>query len=110
MMARAIVVTFFSRWQRAAALLLLVRVRLSSDCRHPNFAGEILFHLGVCGLAAQGGSLLAMGSALISPLMMVGVMVGAAKRLDKEGKERYSENEKWQEWAAKTPSLWPSLR
>jgi hypothetical protein len=42
-------------------------------------------------------------------LMMVGVMVGAAKRLDKEGKERYSENEKWQEWAAKTPSLWPSL-
>jgi hypothetical protein len=46
---------------------------------------------------------------MISPLMMVGVMYGAAKRLDKQGAKRYSDHEKWQTWAAKTPSLWPRL-
>ena len=80
-----------------------------TDCRHPNYTGEILFHLGICGLAAQGDSLMQIGSSMISPLMMVGVMYGAAKRLDKEGAKRYSNHEKWQTWAAKTPSLWPYL-
>ena len=46
---------------------------------------------------------------MLSPLMLIGVMFGAAKRLDKEGAEKYAADEKWQEWAQRTPSLWPRL-
>ena len=86
-----------------------VTTGLFSYCRHPNYSGEILFHLGICGLAAQGDSLVAIGLGMLSPLMLIGVMFGAAKRLDKEGAEKYAADEKWQEWAERTPSLWPRL-
>jgi hypothetical protein len=49
-------------------------------CRHPNYLGEILFHGGVAGLSAGATGVLHGGAALLGPLFMVSVMVGAAKR------------------------------
>ena len=39
--------------------------------------------------------------------MMIGVMFGAAKRLDKEGAEKYKDNPLYRDWAANTPSMLP---
>jgi steroid 5-alpha reductase family enzyme len=92
--------------KRAHGASVPVTGGLYAVCRHPNYLGEIVFHLGVCGLAA-GGSPLQIAAAVVSPLMMVQVMTGAAKRLDKEGQEKYGGDERWQKWHASTPSLMP---
>ena len=84
-----------------------VTTGLYSICRHPNYLGEVMFHVGVLGLAAGGSGAVQIGMAAIGPLYMASVMFGAAKRLDKEGQEKYSGDPAWQEYFATTPSILP---
>ena len=80
---------------------------LYSVCRHPNYLGEIMFHVGVLGLAAGGSGITQVAVASIAPLFMVSVMVGAAKRLDKDGTEKYGDDPAWLAYAESTPALVP---
>ena len=87
---------------------------LYRSCRHPNYLGEIAFHLGICGLlltpsTAESAPWSQVLLAAASPLFMVSVMVGAAKRLDKDQAERQKGNEKYEKWALSTHSLLPKL-
>jgi len=85
---------------------LPVTTGLYSLCRHPNYSGEILFHLGMWGLGAQA-SALEQGVAMLAPGFMMWVMVGAARRLDKGGAEKYADSAKYKDWVGRTPSLFP---
>ena len=81
---------------------------LYARCRHPNYSGEILFHLGMWGLTAGAPlptRLLSMGS----QGFMTWVMVGAANRLDADGQKKYGERPKYREWRARTGRLLPRL-
>ena len=85
---------------------------LYRHCRHPNYLGEIAFHIGVCGLLApsidsSSWSQVLLGA--VSPLFMIWVMLGAAKRLDKDQAERQKGNDKYQKWVDSTHSLLPKL-
>lgn len=86
-----------------------VMTGMYSWCRHPNYSGEILFHIGMWGLTAHA-SLSEQLIAMVSPLFMVWVMLGAAKRLDRTADEKYGDNALYKKWAESTPSLVPGLR
>ena len=75
-------------------------------CRHPNYFGEVLFHIGVAGLAANGTGL-QFAAAAVAPLYMVAVMLGACKRLDDKGATKYKDHAAHKQWARATPSLVP---
>ena len=77
-------------------------------CRHPNYTGEILFHLGMWGLTSQG-TVYDQMLAMLAPCFMVWVMLGAAKRLDKEGAEKYKDHSKYKAWRESTSSLFPGV-
>ena len=85
---------------------------LYRHCRHPNYLGEIAFHFGICGLLAPSIDSSSWSQVLIgaaSPLFMIWVMLGAAKRLDKDQAERQKGNDKYEQWVASTHSLLPKL-
>lgn len=85
-----------------------VMTGLYSLVRHPNYTGEIMFHIGMAGLlGTESASTAAL--ALLSPAFMVWVMFGAAKRLDKEGGKKYSDNAGYKEWVQRTGSIVPGL-
>mmetsp|Transcript_51936 Transcript_51936/g.117179 ORF Transcript_51936/g.117179 Transcript_51936/m.117179 type:complete len:270 (+) Transcript_51936:43-852(+) len=81
---------------------------LYQHCRHPNYLGEMLFHCGVCCFAASGPPMQAM-ACMAAPAFMFSVMIGAARRLDKEGAHRYAEVPGYSLWVAQTPALLPRL-
>mmetsp|Transcript_67540 Transcript_67540/g.162145 ORF Transcript_67540/g.162145 Transcript_67540/m.162145 type:complete len:270 (+) Transcript_67540:89-898(+) len=85
-----------------------VMTGLYEYCRHPNYFGEMVFHSGVCCFAASGSPLQVM-ACCAAPLFMLSVMVGAARRLDKEGAHRYAEVPHYKEWVERTPSLFPRM-
>lgn len=80
---------------------------LYTMCRHPNYLGEICFHAGIIGLAAGAETLPQLCGALIAPIFMIATMLGAARRLDRSGEERYGDDESWRRWRDATPSLLP---
>ena len=80
--------------------------------RHPNYLGEILFHTGISGMALSStlGNGLSFGTTvacLLSPVMMIGVMFGAAKRLDKSAAEKYGDRPDFKEWMQRSGSILP---
>ena len=75
-------------------------------CRHPNYGGEIMFHLGICALAVNGDAVQVI-CAVLAPLGMVNVMFVAAKRLDAVGQEKYASNREYQTWFRRTSALFP---
>lgn len=81
---------------------------LYTRCRHPNYLGEILFHLGMWGLVSPCPVRLQLVG-LISPLFMCWVMVGAAKRLDAEGAKKYADNAGYRAWVERTGALLPAM-
>jgi len=92
-----------------------VTTGLYARCRHPNYAGEILFHVGLWGVTAAAplpqGLLCLGGQAFMS-----WVMVGAAKRLDAEGERKYLKDAgsedaaKYARWRSQTGRLIPRVR
>eukprot|EP00931_Biecheleriopsis_adriatica_P124670 TRINITY_DN99829_c0_g1_i1.p1 TRINITY_DN99829_c0_g1~~TRINITY_DN99829_c0_g1_i1.p1 ORF type:complete len:284 (+),score=42.03 TRINITY_DN99829_c0_g1_i1:31-852(+) len=85
-----------------------------SIVRHPNYLGEILFWAGIT-VASQAAlpSSATLSSRLqgsLGPLLMIWVMIGAAKRLDKTAESKYENNAGYKAYATRTPSLWPFLR
>jgi steroid 5-alpha reductase family enzyme len=83
---------------------------LYTRCRHPNYLGEIAFHAGVCGLCCSTTSTWAAGMAGVSsPLFMIWVMCGAAKRQDTDQASRNIGNDKYQAWVKNTYSLLPKF-
>lgn len=85
-----------------------------SVVRHPNYLGEILFWTGIT-LASQTAlpSDTTWTSRLV-PLLgstfMIWVMLGAAKRLDRQASEKkYVQNEAYKAYMDTTPSLFPGL-
>jgi steroid 5-alpha reductase family enzyme len=85
-----------------------VMTGLYKRCRHPNYLGEIAFHAGVCGLCSTASWTTSLIGAT-SPLFMIWVMCGAAKRLDADQATRNAGNEKYQSWVKSTYSLLPKL-
>jgi len=84
---------------------------LYSQVRHPNYSGEILFHLGVGGGLVLGHTLktnVVEGViAMVGPLYMVSQMFNAAKGLDKEALERYAENAEYKAYRQRTWRVFP---
>lgn len=88
-----------------------VMTGLYSIVRHPNYLGEILFWLGIA-TATQialplSASPLKRLQGGFGPVLMIWVMFGAAKGLDKKAETKYTEHADYKAYAAKTPSLWP---
>ena len=79
---------------------------LYSMCRHPNYSGEILFHLGMWGLVAHAPAW-QQGLAMLGPGFMVWVMTQASKKLDRTGAEKYVDDAEYKMWFASTPVLLP---
>lgn len=86
---------------------------LYSSLKHPNYTGEILFWAGILGasqlslFSQPAWSYQYAAGCGVGPIMMIWVMMGASKRLDKEGLEKYAKVEGYLDWAKKTPSLFP---
>jgi len=78
--------------------------------RHANYFGEIVFWIGSFVAAAPG-----FGRRPIPWLAgsfglagIVAVMLSATKRLEKKQEETYGDIASWQDYAARTPALWPT--
>eukprot|EP00927_Polykrikos_kofoidii_P064931 TRINITY_DN60738_c0_g1_i1.p1 TRINITY_DN60738_c0_g1~~TRINITY_DN60738_c0_g1_i1.p1 ORF type:complete len:286 (+),score=28.25 TRINITY_DN60738_c0_g1_i1:44-859(+) len=84
---------------------------LYAYCKHPNYCGELLFHVGVSCFAVTGASVLQAAACAIAPFFMASVMVNSARRLDREGDHRYPDRVVgYREWASSTPTLFPFPR
>ena len=99
--------SYYNTGAKAARPTEPVTTGLYSVVRHPNYSGEIIFHLGMAGLAGQGATIQDCALAMAAPAFMMWVMVGAARRLDKAGQLKYGEDPKYQEWFRSTCSLVP---
>jgi len=82
--------------------------------RHPNYLGEIMFWGGITAAAQSAIPLsaawLSRVQGSLGSILMIWVMFGAAKRLDKTGTEsKYKDNAEYKAWASSTPSLFPKL-
>ena len=81
---------------------------LFSHWRHPNYAGEILFHVGliVAGLAAAD-NWVEMIILLISPLYIVLLMISESQRVDSLHAEKYVDDAMYKNYRAHSGSLLP---
>lgn len=85
-----------------------------SMVRHPNYLGEIMFWGGITaavqGALPRSAPWLSRLQGGLGSVLMIWVMFGAAKRLDKTGTEsKYKDNAEYKAWADSTPSLFPKL-
>lgn len=82
---------------------------LYAFCRHPNYAGEVLFWFGLFlgGLPHYGTSLLAWATSGLGFYGIYGVMSSATKRLDNKQLEKYGGQQSYDEWRAKTFAMLP---
>ena len=82
-------------------------------CRHPNYLGEIIFHLGLL-LAAAAASLAARSAALLwltslAPVTFISIMLGSTAGLERRQKEAYAKNEEYEAYLRETPRLIPGV-
>jgi len=84
-----------------------------SIVRHPNYLGEIMFWAGTFGAAQvalpSSASWFQRVGVGMGPLFMIWVMLGAAKRLDQKGLEKYSDDSSYKAYVARTTSIFPLL-
>lgn len=89
-----------------------IDVGLWSLSRHPNYFGEILVWLGVCGvgLSANAGPGVSIAS-LCSPLFVTFLLtkVSGVPILEKSADERWGSEQKYVEYKKNTPCLVPKL-
>eukprot|EP00927_Polykrikos_kofoidii_P038967 TRINITY_DN33400_c0_g1_i1.p1 TRINITY_DN33400_c0_g1~~TRINITY_DN33400_c0_g1_i1.p1 ORF type:complete len:286 (+),score=28.83 TRINITY_DN33400_c0_g1_i1:51-860(+) len=82
-----------------------------SIVRHSNYLGEILFWAGNMGAAQialpSKSPLLERVGGAVGPILMIWVMLNAAKTLDKKGIDKYKDNVAYKAYVARTKSLFP---
>jgi len=88
----------------------LVADGLFARWRHPNYAGEILFHAGIiiAGLASvtdMAGAVVV----VIAPLYIILLMISEAARMDGVHTEKYGETDEYRRYRANSGSLIPRL-
>jgi steroid 5-alpha reductase family enzyme len=88
----------------------LVTSGLYAVARHPNYGGEMLFHLGlVVALLAAGGGWYALCTGLLTPVYIMVLMYYEARKQDHEQAERYASDGTYAGWRARTGLLLPGL-
>jgi len=88
----------------------LVAAGLFARWRHPNYAGEILFHAGliVAGLASVSSIPDAL-TVVVAPLYIIILMVSEAGRADGVHQDKYGETEEYQAYRKNSGTLVPKL-
>ena len=88
----------------------LVTNGLFARWRHPNYAGEILFHVGIiiAGLASVSSAADAI-VVLVAPLYIMLLMITEASRVDGVHVEKYGETKAYPEYRANSGSLIPKF-
>ena len=87
----------------------LMRFGLFAYSRHPNYFGEVLFHLGIllsgvsAALSKRSPSALLLS--LLSPIAFIRIMGQATSRLEKSQFKEYGNNLEYREWVKRTPRL-----
>lgn len=86
----------------------LVTGGLFSRWRHPNYAGEILLHVGliIAGLAAVN-SLPNMLALIVAPLYIIILMISEAQRVDQLHAEKYGVQPEYENYRTQSGSLLP---
>lgn len=77
-------------------------------CRHPNYFGEVLVHLGIGAACVSGcrGFFTSMG-VMLPPLMCGSVMYSSTKDLEQRHQQEYGENAEYKKYKKETPCLIP---
>ena len=83
---------------------------LFSRWRHPNYAGEILLHVGliIAGLAAVN-NLPNMLALIVAPLYIIILMISEAQRVDQLHAEKYGAQPEYENYRARSGSLLPGF-
>ncbi len=102
-------------WQKqrakAAAPRALLTAGLYRRWRHPNYAGEILYQLGL--ITAGLDSVIGIDEALtvtVAPAYIVLLMITEAWRLDRTQSLQHGGSRQYRQWRRQSASLWPKLR
>jgi len=85
-----------------------VSTGLYGFCRHPNYFGEIVYHVSMfaTGVTSCDTWIEVLLSA-IAPVLMTGVMIGATKGLEKRQIAKYGGIGAYELYRRTTPCLWP---
>ena len=88
----------------------LVTHGLFARWRHPNYAGEILFHVGliIAGMSAVDG-LQQLVVVSVAPLYIIILMISEAERVDRLHVEKYAEQSGYAEYRRRSGSLIPGI-
>ncbi|KAJ1461134.1 hypothetical protein M885DRAFT_507757 [Pelagophyceae sp. CCMP2097] len=82
-----------------------------SKCRHPNYAGEVLFWFGLFlgGVPSFGWQVLPYVTGTLGLFGITSIMLSATKRLDAKQADKYGGQPSFEVWKKKTGALLPKL-